>query len=99
MCMGCMTNADFVVTSGILGAASMRVGARRFLPRAPRWARKVSDAEAAAFVASLDPATPAVRPPARHADVVGSVEPVEPVDEVEAVACATHADAKVLADR
>jgi hypothetical protein len=45
------------VTSGILGAASMRVGVRRFLPRAPRWARKVTDAEAAAFVASLAPAT------------------------------------------
>jgi hypothetical protein len=96
MCMGCMTNADFVLTSGVLGAASMRVGVRRFLPRAPRWARKVSDAEAAAFVASLDPATPTVRPPARPADVVGSVEPV---DEVGAVACATHADVKVLADR
>lgn len=56
MCMGCMTSADFVVTSGVLGAASLRVGARRLLPTAPRWARKVSDREAAAFVASLAPA-------------------------------------------
>lgn len=55
MCMGCMANADFAVTSGILGAASLRVGARRFLPNAPRWARKVTDREADEFVASLAP--------------------------------------------
>jgi hypothetical protein len=55
MCMGCMSNADFVVTSGLLGAASLRVGARQLLPRAPRWARKVSDGEAHQFVASLVP--------------------------------------------
>ena len=53
MCMGCMSNADFVVTSGILGAASLRVGARQLLPRAPRWARRVTDSEANEFVASL----------------------------------------------
>jgi hypothetical protein len=56
MCMGCMTNADFVLTSGIVGAASIRVGVRRLLPGAPRWTRKVSDEEAAGFLASLDPA-------------------------------------------
>lgn len=55
MCMGCMSNADFVVTSGLLGAASLRVGARQLLPRAPRWTRKVSDGEAHEFVASLVP--------------------------------------------
>jgi hypothetical protein len=57
-----MSNADFVVTSGILGAASLRVGARQLLPRAPRWARKVTEDEADAFVASLAPAAPADRP-------------------------------------
>jgi len=51
--MGCMANADFVVTSGILGVASARVGFRRYLPRVPRWARKVTDDEAREFVASL----------------------------------------------
>lgn len=96
MCMGCMTNADFVLTSGLLGAASMRVGARRFLPRAPRWARKVTDAEAAAFVASLAPAAPLAPPPARHLDLGGSVEPV---DETEDVAGAAPTGAKVLAGR
>lgn len=63
MCMGCMSNADFVVTSGILGAASLRVGARQLLPRAPRWARRVTDDEASEFVASLAPcATTAAHP-------------------------------------
>jgi hypothetical protein len=51
-----MANADFVLTSGVLGAASLRVGARQLLPRAPRWTLKVSDDEAASFVASLSPA-------------------------------------------
>lgn len=65
MCMGCMANADFAVTSGILGAASLRVGARRFLPKAPRWSRKVTDREAEDFLASLTPSTdhPAVDAP------------------------------------
>jgi hypothetical protein len=58
MCMGCMANADFAVTSGILGAASLRVGVRRFLPSAPPWTRKVTDREADDFVASLTPPTP-----------------------------------------
>lgn len=57
MCMGCMANADFVVTGGILGAASVRVGARRLLPRAPRWTRKVTDDEARASLASIEPST------------------------------------------
>jgi len=52
-----MSNADFVVTSGILGAASLRVGARQLLPRAPRWTRRVSDDEASEFVASLAPSS------------------------------------------
>lgn len=55
MCMGCMASADFVVTGGLLGAASLRVGARQLLPRTPRWARKVSDGEARELVASLAP--------------------------------------------
>lgn len=53
MCMGCMNNADFLISGGMVGAASLRVGVRRFLPVAPRWTRRVSDAEADEFVASL----------------------------------------------
>lgn len=68
MCMGCMSNADFVVTSGILGAASIRIGARQLLPRAPRWARKVTDEEAADFLASLRPAGGADQHPAHQLD-------------------------------
>lgn len=55
MCMGCMANGDFLLTSGILGAASVRVGLRRYLPGLPTWPRKVSDDEALDFVASLAP--------------------------------------------
>lgn len=55
MCMSCVSNADFALTSGILGAASLRVGVRRLLPEAPRWTRRVSDEEAATFLASLAP--------------------------------------------
>jgi hypothetical protein len=51
-----MANADFVLTSGVLGAASLRVGVRQLLPRGPRWKGKVTDEEAAAFVASHSPA-------------------------------------------
>lgn len=54
-----MNNADFLLTSGIVGAASARVGLRRFLPRAPRWTRKVTDEEAQGFMASLAPRAPA----------------------------------------
>jgi len=57
MCMGCMANGDFLLTSGILGAASVRVGLRRYLPGLPTWPRKVTDDEASEFVASLAPAS------------------------------------------
>jgi hypothetical protein len=50
-----VTSADAVITGGILGAASLRVGLRQLLPNPPRWARRVSDDEARAFVASLAP--------------------------------------------
>lgn len=53
MCTGCVANADFVLTSGILGAASLRAGARQLLPRSSRRPRRVTDEEAASFVASL----------------------------------------------
>lgn len=76
MCMGCMANGDFLLTSGILGAASVRVGLRRYLPGLPTWPRKVTDAETSEFVASLAPATDtnpeppidAVRPTATAGD-------------------------------
>ena len=63
MCMGCMGNADFLLTGGILGAASLRVTARRFLS-APgrRHAHKVTDAEVEAFIGSLAPGDPAAEP-------------------------------------
>ena len=51
-----MTSADAALTGGILGVASLRVGVRRLLPNPPRWAHRVSDEEAHAFVASLAPA-------------------------------------------
>jgi hypothetical protein len=53
-----MANGDFVLTSGILGAASVRAGLHRYLPWLPRAPRKVTDEEARAFLASLAP-TPA----------------------------------------
>ena len=53
--MSCVTSADAALTGGILGVASLRVGVRRLLPNPPRWTRRVSDAEADAFVASLAP--------------------------------------------
>lgn len=55
MCMGCMSTADFVVTGGVLGAASLRVSARRLMSSPGRWAAKVSDEEAAEFLQSLEP--------------------------------------------
>lgn len=67
MCMGCASNADFLVTSGILGGASLRVAARRFLPVTPRWARKVTDHEADAFLAGLQPEPGAATTPDRGA--------------------------------
>lgn len=62
MCMGCMSNADFVLTSGILGAASVRAGARQLLPGTFAWTGKVTDDEARAFMASLVPAASAEPP-------------------------------------
>lgn len=53
MCMGCMANADFALTSGVLGAAAARVGLRRFIPTWRRSARRVTDEEAAVFVEAL----------------------------------------------
>lgn len=73
MCMGCASNADFIVTSGILGGASLRVAARRFLPTPPRWARRVSDREADAFVAGLQAAPPALSPAEETACAAGPV--------------------------
>ena len=55
--MGCMANGDFLLTSGILGAASVRVGLRRYLPGLPTRPRKVTDDEVSAFMASLARAT------------------------------------------
>ena len=57
MCMGCMSNVDFLVTGGALSVASVRIGLRRLLPVTPAFARKVSDQEAQAFMASLGPAS------------------------------------------
>lgn len=71
MCTGCIANADFVLTSGILGAASLRVGARQLLPRAPRWSCKVTDEEVASFLASLRPAADEHR----RADAAPAVDP------------------------
>lgn len=70
MCTGCIANADFVLTSGILGAASLRIGARQLLPRAP-WSRKVTDEEVASFIASLGPAADEHR----RADAAPAVDP------------------------
>jgi hypothetical protein len=55
VCVSCVTSADAAITGGILGVASLRVGLRQLLPNPPRWARRVSDDEARAFVASLAP--------------------------------------------
>lgn len=56
MCMGCMSNAEFVVAGGALGVGGLRIGLRALLPTTPPFLRKVSDDEAAAFVAALQPA-------------------------------------------
>ena len=55
MCMGCMSHADFLVTSGALSVSGLRIGLRALLPVTPAFARKVTEDEAAAFVASLAP--------------------------------------------
>jgi len=57
MCMGCMSNAEFLVASGVVGAASLRVGLRALLPTPPAFLRKVTDEEAAAFVAAMQSGT------------------------------------------
>ena len=62
MCMGCMAQADFLATGGVLGLAGLRVGARSLFGKG-RTAPKVSDAEADEFVASLQ----AHQPPAASA--------------------------------
>ncbi|MGV3758639.1 MAG: hypothetical protein ACO1PW_03735 [Actinomycetota bacterium] len=54
MCAGCMGTADFLLTGGVLGAASLRVAGRRLLPGGrARGSGKVTDAEAQAFVTRL----------------------------------------------
>lgn len=52
MCAGCMTSAEFVLTSGALSAGAVRLGLRSLLPSATRWLR-LSDEEAEHFVSSL----------------------------------------------
>ena len=76
MCVSCVTSADAAITGGILGVASLRVGLRQLLPNPPRWARRVSDDEARAFVASLAPDDePADRPDATRPAVDGDRTP------------------------
>ena len=54
MCAGCMGTADFLLTGGVLGAASLRVAGRRLLPAwRDRGDGKVTDAEADAFLTRL----------------------------------------------
>lgn len=62
MCAGCMGTADFLLTGGMLGAASLKVAGRRLVP-GWRGRGKVTDAEAEAFVARVStPPSPAARP-------------------------------------
>lgn len=77
MCAGCMNNADMLLTSGIIGAASIRVGARRFLPTR-RWTRPVTDGEAADFVASIGSSAPA---PSRTDGSLADRSPLEPAGD------------------
>jgi|GEM_PF-6311673 len=54
MCAGCMGTADFLLTGGVLGAASLKVAGRRLLPGGrDRGRGKVTDAEAEAFITRL----------------------------------------------
>lgn len=54
MCAGCMGTADFLLTGGVLGAASLKVAGRRLLPGGrDRGRGKVTDAEADAFITRL----------------------------------------------
>lgn len=81
MCTGCMTHADFLATSGILGVASLRVGARMAFGPGRRSRDKVSDAEAREFLSSLQPphaadaSPPAPRTDVGHAAVQPDLEP------------------------
>lgn len=47
-----MNNAEFVVASGAMTVAGLRLGLRSLLPDPPAFLRKVSDDEAAAFLAA-----------------------------------------------
>jgi hypothetical protein len=61
MCVGCMNSAEFVVASGAVTLGGLRLGLRALLPETPAFLRKVSDDEAAAFLASYaTPDEPAV---------------------------------------
>lgn len=55
MCVGCMSSAEFVVASGAVTLGGIRLGLRALLPETPRFLRRVSDEEAAAFLASYAP--------------------------------------------
>lgn len=56
-----MNSAEFVVASGAVTLGGIRLGLRALLPETPRFLRKVSDDEAAAFLASYAaPDEPAV---------------------------------------
>jgi hypothetical protein len=48
-----MSNVDFLATSGALGVGSVRLGLRAMLPVTPRFLRKVSDDEVAAFLVAI----------------------------------------------
>jgi hypothetical protein len=63
-----MGTADFLLTGGVLGAASLRVATRRLLPGRPDRG-KVTDAEADAFLTRLrrDRTEPAASAP--HGEV------------------------------
>ncbi len=75
MCMGCMGNADFLLTGGIVGAASVRVAARSLLPTFVRAPRKVSAEEVSEFLAGLQPAA---RPGERSDPPTTAADPPEP---------------------
>lgn len=79
MCAGCMGTADFLLTGGVIGAASLKVAGRRLVP-SRRGRGKVTDDEADAFVARLrtsaDSATEAGADAAIPADAAPSAEAV-----------------------
>lgn len=65
-----MSSAEFVVASGAVTLGGIRLGLRALLPETPRFLRKVSDEEAAAFLASY----------ARPDEPAESAESAESVD-------------------